>query len=244
MATVTVDRPERLNALDVATLESLTEAVGDARDGDARVLVLRGAGEEAFVAGADIAEMVEMDVPEAQAYVDLGQELAAEIEAFRGPTVAAVDGYAFGGGMELALACDLRLAAEGALLGQTELDIGIMPGWGATQRLPRLVGDEVARRLVYLGERVDARDAQELGLVGEVVAPEAFEDRLAELTATLADRPRHALRATAEAFDVAAEGSLSAGLRYEARAWASLFDTADQTEGMRAFLEDREAEFE
>lgn len=244
VATITVDRPAQHNALDVETLEQLAEAIDDAETSGARCLVLRGAGEEAFIAGADISQMVEMTVPEAQAYADLGQAVARSIETFPAPSIAAIDGYAFGGGMELALACDLRVAAEGSILGQTELDLGIMPGWGATQRLPRLVGEEVARRLVYFGDRVDARDAQEYGLVGEVVAPETVNDRVTEIAQELANRPRHALRATKEAFNMSAEAGREAGLRYEARAWASLFGTADQHEGMAAFLADREPDFE
>ncbi|TKX83913.1 enoyl-CoA hydratase/isomerase family protein, partial [Halorubrum sp. SS5] len=163
VATVTVDRPEQLNALTVETLEAIEEALDEAADRDARALVIAGAGDEAFVAGADISYMVEMSTPEAQAYAELGHRVADAIESFPAPTVAAVDGYAFGGGCELALACDLRVAAESAVLGQTEIDLGIIPGWGGTQRLPALVGDEVARRLIFLGERIDAAEAAEVG---------------------------------------------------------------------------------
>ncbi|MFB6110929.1 MAG: enoyl-CoA hydratase/isomerase family protein [Halobacteriaceae archaeon] len=243
VATITVDRPERHNALNVPTLEALADTVAEAADRSPGCLVLRGAGEEAFIAGADISQMQDLSVPEARDYAALGQDLAVALETFPCPVIAAIEGYAFGGGMELALACDLRVAAEGSLMGQTELDLGIMPGWGATQRLPRLVGDETARRLVYFGERLDATDALEHGLVGEVVAPEAIDDRVAELAAELAAGPRHALRATKEAFHVNAEASRGSGLRHEARAWASLFGTADQAEGMAAFLEDREPDF-
>jgi enoyl-CoA hydratase len=155
-----------------------------------------------------------------------------------------VNGYAFGGGCELALACDLRVASEGAVLGQTEIDLGIIPGWGGTQRLQRLVGDETARRLVFFGKRVDARQALEYGLVGEVVDHDRLDDRVAEMAAELAAKPRFALQAAKEALNEAEESPQSVALDFERRTWASLFGTPDQREGMRAFLEDREPEFE
>ncbi|QKG91305.1 enoyl-CoA hydratase/isomerase family protein [Halorubrum salinarum] len=244
VATITVDRPEQLNALTVETLEAIEDALDEAADRDARALVIAGAGDEAFVAGADISYMVEMSTPEAQAYAELGHRVADAIESFPAPTVAAVDGYAFGGGCELALACDLRVAAESAVLGQTEIDLGIIPGWGGTQRLPPLVGDEVARRLIFLGERIDAAEAAEVGFVGEVVADEEFDDRIDELAGELAAKPATALRAAKEALNAAGEGTAATGHALERRAWAGLFGTHDQREGMRAFLEKREPEFE
>ena len=244
VATITVDRPDQLNALTVDTLEAIEEALAEAEAAGARALVLAGAGDEAFVAGADISYMVELSTPEAQAYAELGHRVAGAIESFPAPTVAAIDGYAFGGGSELALACDLRVAAERAVIGQTEIDLGIIPGWGGTQRLPDLVGDEVARRLVFLGERIDATEAADIGLVGEVVADDAFDDRIDELSRELAAKPAFATRAAKEALDAARDGSREAGLALERRAWAGLFGTHDQREGMRAFLEKREPEFE
>ena len=244
VATVTVDRPEQLNALTVETLEAIEDALDEAADRDARVLVVGGAGDEAFVAGADISHMVDLSTPEAQAYAELGHRVADAIESFPAPTIAAVDGYAFGGGCELALACDMRVAAESAVLGQTEIDLGIIPGWGGTQRLPALVGDEVARRLIFLGERIGADEAAEVGFVGEVVADDAFDDRIDELAGELAAKPATALRAAKEALNAAGDGSAATGLALERRAWAGLFGTHDQREGMAAFLEKREPEFE
>jgi len=244
VATITVDRPEQLNALTAETLEAIDDALDEAADRDARALVIAGAGDEAFVAGADISHMVDLSTPEAQAYAELGHRVADAIETFPAPTVAAIDGYAFGGGCELALACDMRVAAESAVLGQTEIDLGIIPGWGCTQRLPALVGDEVARRLIFLGERIDAAEAAEVGFVGEVVAGEEFDDRIDELTGELAAKPATALRAAKEALNAAGEGAAATGHALERRAWAGLFGTHDQREGMRAFLEKREPEFE
>ena len=242
VATITVDRPEQLNALTAETLEAIEDALGEAADHDARVLVIAGAGDDAFVAGADISHMVDLSTPEAQAYAELGHRVADAIETFPAPTIAAVDGYAFGGGCELALACDLRVAAESAVLGQTEIDLGIIPGWGGTQRLPRLVGEETATRMIYLGQRLDAETAEEEGLFGEVVPDDEIDDRAAELAAELESKPAFALEA---AKDAISQGySDIGGLDYEKRTFGSLFGTPDQREGMAAFVEDREPEFQ
>lgn len=242
VATVTVDRPKALNALNVETLEALGEAVEEARAEDARVLVVRGAGDDAFIAGADIAYMKDLSTAEAQAWGELGHEVADAIERFPAPTVAVVDGYAFGGGCEMAMACDLRVGSESALIGNTEIDLGIIPGWGGTQRLPRLVGEETAKRMIYLGQRLDAETAEDEGLFGEVVPDEEIDDRAAELAAEIATKPAFALRAAKQA--IAQGYSDPAGLDYEKRTFAGLFGTPDQREGMTAFVEDREADFE
>jgi enoyl-CoA hydratase/carnithine racemase len=244
VATVVVDRPDRLNALNVETLGALSSALDAAEDAGARAVVVTGAGEKAFVAGADIEHMSEMSTPEALAYAETGHDLCRQVTEFPAPVIAAVNGYAFGGGCELALACDLRVASERALVGQTEIDLGIVPGWGGTQRLPRLVGDELARRMIFFGERVDASDANEYGLVGEVVAHDELDDRVDEMAADLAAKPRHALAAAKDALNATHESDLSSGLAYERRTFAGLFGTPDQREGMAAFTEDREPEFE
>ena len=244
VATLTIDRPDALNALNVATLEAMGEAIETAADRDARALVVTGAGDDAFVAGADIAYMQDLSVEEAKAWGDLGHDVADALAAFPAPTIAAVNGYAFGGGCEMALACDLRVASESAVIGNTEIDLGIIPGWGATQRLPRLVGDETARRMIFLGERLDAESAAEAGLVGEVVPDDDLETVVAELADRLAAQPAFALRAAKESLDQRYAGSQTAALNYEKRAFASCFGTEDQREGMAAFLEDREPEFE
>jgi enoyl-CoA hydratase len=243
VATLTIDRPDALNALDVPTLEAMAEAIVAADEGDARALVLTGAG-DAFIAGADIAYMQELSTAEAQRWGELGHGVADALESFPAPTVAAVNGYAFGGGCEMAIACDLRIASESALIGNTEIDLGIIPGWGATQRLPRLVGDEAARRLIFLGERLDAERAAEIGLVGEVVSDDALDETVAALADRLASKPAFAMRAAKQSLNRTVDGPQSAGLAYEQRAFAGLFGSHDQREGMTAFLEDREPEFE
>ncbi|WP_137291551.1 enoyl-CoA hydratase/isomerase family protein [Natronorubrum halophilum] len=244
VATLTVDRPDALNALNVATLEAMGEAITEAADEDARALVVTGAGDDAFIAGADIAYMQDLSTTEGQEWGELGHDVADALEAFPAPTIAAVNGYAFGGGCEMAIACDLRVAAESAVIGNTEIDLGIIPGWGATQRLPELVGDETARRMIFLGERLDAESAAQAGLFGEVVSDEDLEDAVSELASRIAEKPAVAMRAAKQALNQRSEGSQTSGLAYEQRAFASLFGTPDQREGMSAFVEGREPEFE
>ncbi|WP_247000781.1 enoyl-CoA hydratase/isomerase family protein [Halosolutus gelatinilyticus] len=244
VATVTVDRPDALNALNEPTLEAMAEAIAEAEAKEARALVLTGAGDSAFIAGADIAHMQDLSVAEAQSWGDLGHAVADALESFPAPTIAAVNGYAFGGGCEMALACDLRVASESAVIGNTEIDLGIIPGWGATQRLPRLVGAETARRMIFLGERLDAESAAEAGLFGEVVPDEELEDVVDELASRIAAKPSVAMRTAKQSLNYSHEAPRSAALEYEKRAFASLFGTHDQREGMTAFVEDREPEFE
>jgi enoyl-CoA hydratase/carnithine racemase len=244
VTTITVDRPDRLNALNVETLEALDEALDEAAERDTRVLVITGAGDDAFVAGADLAYMKDLGVQEAQAYSELGHRVMTKVETFPVPSIAAINGYAFGGGCELALAADMRVASERAIIGQVEISVGIIPGWGGIQRLARLVNDEVARRLVYFGDRVDAEDADQHGLVGEVVAHDQLDNRVADLAEEIGTQPKYAMQAAKEAFTKVPRTHIDTGLDYEQRLWAALFDTADQEEGMAAFVEDRDPEWE
>ena len=242
VATVTVDRPDAMNALNGDVLEDLLTAFDDVRD--ERAVVLTGEGDDAFVAGADIAAMQSYDTDEALAYCQLGHEVMDTIETFPAPVVAAVNGYAFGGGCELALACDLRVASDNAVIGQPEIDLGIVPGWGGTQRLARIVGDAMARRMVFFGERLDAQDAHAFGLVGDVVAQNELDEFAHDMAQDLAAKPRLAMQAAKEALNQVHETHQSAGLTYEQRLWSGLFGTHDQREGMEAFVEKRDAEFE
>lgn len=244
VATLIVDRPDALNALNVETLEAMADAIAEANEENARVLIVTGAGDEAFIAGADIKYMKGLSVEEAQEWGSLGHHVADALSSFPAPTIAAVNGYAFGGGCEIALACDMRVASEAAVIGNTEIDLGIIPGWGGTQRLPDLVGDEAARRLIFLGERIDAEHALEIGLVGEVVPGESLVERVNELADELASKPAFALQSAKEAINQGREETRRSGLEYEKRAFASLFGTHDQREGMDAFVEGRDPEFE
>lgn len=240
VAVVTVDRPEALNALDLATLTDLCDRLRELRDdAEARVVVLTGAGDRAFVAGADIKYMSGLDEPAALAWGELGHEAARLLEAMPKPTIAAVNGFALGGGCELALACDIRYASTAARLGQPEVTIGIIPGWGGTQRLPRLVGIGVASELIMSGRLVDAEEAVRIGLVNAVFSPEELMEKAMGLARSLADKSPLVLAAAKEAMSSTFHGDLGA----EARAFAGLFGSEDQREGMAAFIEKRPPRF-
>ena len=241
---LTVNRPEKLNALNRATVAELGEAVAEAaQDAAVRGLIITGAGEKAFVAGADIAELAMLTPVEAQAYAERGQAVFRSIETLRKPTVAAINGYALGGGLELAMACAVRVAAENARLGQPEVKLGILPGYGGTQRLPRLIGRGRALEMLLSGEPVTAAEAHRMGLVNHVVAQaELIEFSRRWLAKALANAPL-ALGLTLAAVDVGLDAGLEQGLRFEAAAFGLTTATEDKREGTRAFLEKRAAVF-
>jgi enoyl-CoA hydratase len=240
VATVTVDRPEAMNALDQPTLTELRDRLATlVADSDVHVVVLTGAGDRAFIAGADIKAMAEMDVQQAQAWGALGHETASLLETMPKPTIAAVNGFALGGGCELALACDVRYASATARLGQPEVSIGIIPGWGGTQRLPRVVGIGVAKELILSGRLVDAEEALRIGLVNAVFPPEELMEKTLELARTLAAKSPLVLAAIKQT----TARTFHADLGAEAEAFATLFGSDDQAEGMRAFIEKREPRF-
>jgi enoyl-CoA hydratase len=233
-----------LNALDVAHAEELAERLSSlAADPEARVVVLTGAGEKAFVAGADIKYMLDLDVLAARRWGELGQRCANLLETMAKPTIAALNGFALGGGCELALACDVRYAAANARLGQPEINLGIIPGWGGTQRLSRIAGLGVAKELVLTGRVVVAEEALRLGLVSAVYEPGELLERTLEVARSLAAKSAVALAYAKEALNAAASGEQRARLQTEERLFAMLFSTRDQTEGMSAFVEKREPRF-
>lgn len=240
LATLRLNRPRALNALDPDTLHALGAAI-DAIDADetVRAAIITGAGEKAFSAGADVAAMAAMGPTEGRAYASLGHEALARVDDCRVPVVAAVNGVALGGGLELALACDLVVAAEHARVGLPEITLGIIPGFGGTQRLVRRIGLARARELIYLGNMVGAADALRLGIVDRVVPRERLPDEAAELARELAKRPPVALRQAKRATRAAMETALEAGLRLEIEAFAATFASEDRVEGLRAFLEKR-----
>jgi enoyl-CoA hydratase len=244
VAWVTVARPEKLNALDRHTIGAIDGAVQQALADDAvRVLVLTGAGEKAFVAGADIAEMATFDPPAAQAFSIEFQTALDRLEHAGKPTLAAVNGLALGGGCELALACHLRIAADSARFGQPEINLGLIPGAGGTQRLPRLVGRAVALELILSGRAIDAPEALRIGLVQRVVPRERLRDEVQEYARQLATKSPLALARALEATLRGAECPQAEGLRLEAALFGLCFGTADMREGVRAFLEKRKPTF-
>ena len=239
-----VDRPEALNALDLETLTELHGRLRElAHDDAARVVVLTGAGERAFIAGADIKYMSGLSVLEAREWGGLGHACALLLETMRKPTIAAVNGFALGGGCELALACDLRYAASTAKLGPPEINLGIIPGWGGTQRLARTTSAGFAKELLLTGRMVDADEAERRGLVNAVFEPGELMQRTLETARLLATKSPVALAYAKEAANLALQGSHEANLTQEASLFSMLFSTEDQKEGMQAFVEKREPTF-
>lgn len=245
IATITINRPEVLNALDTTRLELLLVRIHEtSADPDIRAIILTGAGDRAFAAGADIAAMREMNAYQALAFAKLGQAVCHALESAHQPVIAAVNGYALGGGCEIALACDIRLCSENAVFGQPEVTLGIPPGWGGTQRLPRLVGPGIAKEMIYTGRRVTAQEALAIGLVNGIFPLEQLKESARALAARIAANAPVAVRFSKVAINRAFEEPLMVGLAEEARLFADAFNTADQREGMTAFLERRKPRFQ
>lgn len=244
IAFITVNRPEKLNALNDATISELGEAIEEARSrDDVGGIILTGAGTKAFVAGADIAELAEQGPVDGRERSLRGQRIFTRFETSPKPTIAAINGYALGGGCELALACHIRIASEGAKLGLPETNLGIGPGYGGTQRLPRLVGKGRALQLILTGEMIDAAEAYRIGLVNKVVpSGELLSAAEAAMRQILAKGPV-AVALCIEAVNRGLEGTLDDGLAIEANHFGLLASTADMREGMRAFMEKRPAAF-
>jgi enoyl-CoA hydratase len=242
VAVVTVDRQDALNALDVDTLTELRDRLSDlAGDDGTRAVILTGAGEKAFVAGADIKYMSGLDVDQAKTWGALGHEAGRLLETMPKPTIAALNGFALGGGCELALACDIRYAASNAKIGQPEVNLGIIPGWGGTQRLARVCGLGVAKELIYTGRTVDAEEALRIHLVTAVHDPVLVKAR--ETAALLASKGPVALRLMKELSNRALGGDHAANLEAEGETFGELFSSEDAKEGLTAFVEKREPRF-
>jgi enoyl-CoA hydratase len=244
VATLRLNRPKALNALDAATLAELGAALDQlAGEPSVRALVVTGAGERAFCAGADIAAMSAMTGEEGHAYGRLGHAVLGRLDDLGIPVVAAVNGVALGGGCELALACDLIVAGERARLGLPEITLGLIPGFGGTQRLVERIGLARARELIYLGGMIPAEEALRVGLVNRVVPDDRLADEAQGLARELASRAPVAMRQAKRATRAAAEALLAPGLRYEVEAFGVTFSSADRVEGLRAFLEKRKPEW-
>lgn len=243
IAVVTVNRPDKLNALNAQVVQELGQAFHQARtDPAVKGVVLTGAGPKSFVAGADIQQFPDLDALEGHRFALRGQAVFNRIEETPKPVVAAVNGYALGGGCELALACHLRIASENASFGQPEVSLGIVPGYGGTQRLPRLIGRGLATELILTGERIGAQRAYEMGLVNRVVSLDALLETAKELIATIASKAPLAVSMALEALR-ASDLPLHEGLRHEAALFGQTCATDDFKEGVAAFLERRQAAF-
>ncbi len=240
---LTFNRPEVLNALNttVAT-ESLDALLSIANDPDVRVLILTGAG-RAFVAGADIAEMAAKNAAQARVYAELGHRFMNTLQNLPQPVIAAINGFALGGGLEVALACDIRIASEGAQFGLPETILGIIPGWGATQRTARLVGTAKTKEMIFTGRRIKAEEALSMGLVNQVVPDEDLMDTVNEMAAAMCRQGQTALQHAKTVINQGSDLNLDQALRLEIDTFVDLFDTDDRREGMKAFLEKRKPNF-
>ena len=241
----TVNRPKALNALNGVVLDELSSVLDEAReDRGVRTLIVTGAGDRAFVAGADISELSALTPETARAFALRGQAVFSRLEGLGKPSIAAINGFALGGGCELAMACTLRLASEAATLGQPEIDLGLLPGFGGTQRLPRLVGRGRALDLLLTGRRVDAAEAERIGLVNRVVPAAALLDEARALAGNLAAKPALALRYILAAVHGGADLSFEAASHTEATLFGLVAASDDMKEGTRAFLEKRRPRFQ
>jgi len=244
IAYVTVNRPKVLNALNMATMEDLRRAFHDIKQDSAiRVVIMSGSGEKAFIAGADIGELAKNDAVAAKEYTHRGQSVLNLIENLGKPVIACINGFALGGGCEIAMACTMRLASENAKFGQPEVKLGIIPGYGGTQRLPRLVGKGIAMQLVLAGEMITAQEAHLIGLVNEVVAAADLVPRAEAIAQKIIANAPLAVQWAMEAVNKGMEMTLSEGLYLEATLFGLCCATEDKKEGTSAFLEKRAAQF-
>ncbi len=241
---ITMNRPKALNALNRETLEELNQLVDAlAKDPSVQVVILTGSGEKAFVAGADITQMQSMSAIEGRNFGKLGQAVFNKIENLPQPVIAAVNGFALGGGCELAMACDIRIASEKAKFGQPEVTLGITPGFGGTQRLPRLVGKGRAKQLLYTADTIDAQEAFRIGLVNEIASAESLMAAARAMALKIQLRAPVAVQLCKAAVNEGMDTDLETGTAYEAEVFGLCFATNDQKEGMAAFAEKRKAQF-
>jgi enoyl-CoA hydratase len=244
IATITINRPDALNALNQETILELSTSLEDAeKDESIRVIVITGAGDRAFSAGADLRMMKGASAVKGTELSRIGQNLTTQVETCGKPVIAAINGYALGGGIELAMACDIRIASETAQIGQPEINVGLIPGWGGTQRLPRLVGRGIAKELIFTGKRIDARTAEHHGLVNMVVPPDQLQAKVKELAVELTGKPPIAVRFIKKLVNDSTETHPESGLMEEAEAFGLVASTEDFNEGVTAFLEKRKPQY-
>ena len=241
---VTINRPKKLNALDAQTINELYDVFGAIRANDAvKVVILTGAGDKSFVAGADIEELAQLNQHTGKAKMHRGQGLTVLIENLGKPVIGAINGFALGGGCELAMGCTLRLCSEKARFGQPEVNLGIIPGYGGTQRLPRLIGKAKAAEMILTGDAIDAPEALRLGLANKVCAPEQLMAEAENLARKIMAKGPLAIKAALESINRGLDMTLSEGLNLEANLFALLCETQDSKEGLRAFSEKRPPQF-
>ena len=245
IAKITINRPEVRNALNTATRQELRNAIEEIKkDSSVRVVIITGAGEKAFISGADITAFKDATPITIEEYAStVAQQLFTDIESLSVPTIAMIKGFCLGGGVELAMCCDIRIASENAKFGQPEINLGIFPGAGGTQRLPRLIGWGKAKELIYTGKIIDAVEAEKIGLVDKVVPPERLEEEAEQLAETIASKSPLIIKLVKKVINRGLYTDLAAGLAYEKANFALCFATEDHIEGVTAFLEKRKPEF-
>jgi enoyl-CoA hydratase len=244
VATITLNRPEALNAFSKDVVEEILRALEDVKTDEAvRVVVLTGAGEKAFSAGADIKAMVGMTALRAREMSFMGERLCVGLENLEKPVVAAINGYALGGGLEVAMSCDLRIASENAKMGQTEINIGLIPGWGGTQRLTRLVGMTKAKELVFTGRIIDAKTAEQIGIVNMVVPADKFREAVGQFAKDLASKAPVALKVAKALINKGSDIGLESALALEREGFGVVGSSEDLKEGVSAFTEKRKPVF-
>lgn len=244
IATLTINRPKALNALNKDTLldiKAAVELVGD--DNDVDVLIITGAGDKAFVAGADITYMLDINAMQGREFGQLGQGVFNLVETMSKPVIAAINGFTLGGGCELAMACDFRICSEKSQFGQPEVRLGVTPGFGGTQRLPRLVGIGMAKQLLYTGDNIDAQEALRIGLVNKVVPESELMDYVKKIAKSISARGAIAVQFCKDAVNEGMQTDIDRAMTIEADLFGLCFATEDQKEGMKAFVEKRKAEF-
>lgn len=244
VATITLNRPEALNAFSKEVVEEILHALEDVKTDEAvRVVVLTGAGEKAFSAGADIKAMVGMTALKARELSFMGEKLCVGLENLEKPVIAAINGYALGGGLEVAMSCDLRIASENAKMGQTEINIGLIPGWGGTQRLTRLVGMTKAKELVFTGRIIDAKTAEQIGIVNMVVPADKFRETVSQFAKDLASKAPVALKVAKALINKGSDIGLESALALEREGFGVVGSSEDLKEGVSAFTEKRKPVF-
>lgn len=244
IATITLNRPEALNAFSKEVVTEILQALADVAEDEAiRVVVLTGAGEKAFSAGADIKAMAGITALKARELSLMGEELCVSLENLEKPVVAAINGYALGGGLEVAMACDLRIASENALMGQTEINIGLIPGWGGTQRLTRLVGMTKAKEMIFMGKIIDAKTAEQTGIVNMVVPKDNFRESVRVFAKELASKAPVALRVAKALINKGSDIGLESALALEREGFGVVGSSEDLKEGVAAFAEKRKPAF-
>ena len=244
IATITINRPKALNALNKQAVQEISSRLDEAEEDEAvKVIVITGAGDKGFCVGLDLKSVRGISAVDGMNLSLLGQKLTKKIEELRKPVIAAINGYALGGGLEMAMSCDLRIASENARMGQTELNVGLIPGWGGTQRLPRLVGRAMAKELIFTGKMIDARTARQLGLLNEVVPPDELKLAVKKFAAELITKPPVGLQLAKQLINSSIETDLTKGLIQEAQAFGVLASTEDFDEGVAAFIEKRKPKF-